>query len=347
MTFDAPAASASATSRGWRTPPSAHTCAPSSRAAAAHSSTAENCGRPTPVIIRVVHIAPGPTPTLTMSAPASTRSRDALGGDDVARDDRHLRVERADRPQRRRSSAPGGRARCRRPARRRPASSSAFGLGRDVAVDADRGGDPQPAVGVERPGVERGAQRAAAGEDADQPAVGVDHRGERGARPSCEPVERRPRGVDAGRQRRAGRGDMTSRSWVKRSTPAQSASVTTPTGRPSSTTTTAPCARLGSRASASATVSVGSQRDRRVVDEVARLDPGDDLGDDVDRDVLRDDGEAAAAGDRLGHPPAGDGGHVRDDERDGRAGAVGRGEVDVEPGGDGRARRAPGRRRRR
>ncbi len=44
-------------------------------ASAAHSSTAENCGRPTPVIIRVVHIAPGPTPTLTMSAPASTSCR--------------------------------------------------------------------------------------------------------------------------------------------------------------------------------------------------------------------------------------------------------------------------------
>ncbi len=41
---------------------------------AAHSSTALNCGLPTPVIIRVVHIAPGPTPTLTMSAPACTRS---------------------------------------------------------------------------------------------------------------------------------------------------------------------------------------------------------------------------------------------------------------------------------
>ena len=32
-------------------------------------------GRPTPVIIRVVHIAPGPTPTLTMIAPALIRSR--------------------------------------------------------------------------------------------------------------------------------------------------------------------------------------------------------------------------------------------------------------------------------
>ena len=33
-----------------------------------------NCGLPTPVIIRVVHMAPGPTPTFTMSAPAATRS---------------------------------------------------------------------------------------------------------------------------------------------------------------------------------------------------------------------------------------------------------------------------------
>ena len=74
ITLEAPAASASATSRGCRTPPSAQTEAPSRLASAAHSSTAENCGRPTPVIIRVVHIAPGPTPTLTMSAPADTRS---------------------------------------------------------------------------------------------------------------------------------------------------------------------------------------------------------------------------------------------------------------------------------
>ena len=74
MTLEAPAASASATSRGWRMPPSAQTWAPSARAWAAHSRTALNWGRPTPVIIRVVHIAPGPTPTFTMSAPASTRS---------------------------------------------------------------------------------------------------------------------------------------------------------------------------------------------------------------------------------------------------------------------------------
>ena len=47
-------------------------------------------------------------------------------------------------------------------------------------------------------------------------------------------------------------------SWAKRSTPAQSASVTTPIGRLPSTTMTAPCARLGSSDRASAAVAVGS-----------------------------------------------------------------------------------------
>ena len=75
ITEPAPAASARATSRGWRTPPSAQTDFPSSRAATEHSSTAENCGRPTPVCMRVVHMAPGPTPTFRMSAPAAIRSR--------------------------------------------------------------------------------------------------------------------------------------------------------------------------------------------------------------------------------------------------------------------------------
>ncbi len=74
ITLDAPAASARATSLGYRTPPSAQTCLPSLRASAAQSRTALNWGLPTPVRILVVHIAPGPTPTLTMSAPASIRS---------------------------------------------------------------------------------------------------------------------------------------------------------------------------------------------------------------------------------------------------------------------------------
>ncbi len=55
-----------------------------------------------------------------------------------------------------------------------------------------------------------------------------------------------------------GSADITVDSCANRSAPAQSASVTTPTGAPpASMTTTAPCARLGSSASASPTVSAG------------------------------------------------------------------------------------------
>ncbi len=52
---------------------------------------------------------------------------------------------------------------------------------------------------------------------------------------------------------------MTSLRLVKRSTPWQSESVTTPTGRPSSTTTSALCARLWISDSASATVAPGAR----------------------------------------------------------------------------------------
>ena len=151
MTADAPAASASATSRGCRTPPSAQTWRPSSAAAVAHSSTAENCGRPTPVIIRVVHIAPGPTPTLTMSAPASISSRvpsadttlpATIGTLGIQCADGGERVEHAllvpvrgvDHQQ-----VDAG-------------VEQRLGLAADVAVDADRGGDPQPAVRRRSPG---------------------------------------------------------------------------------------------------------------------------------------------------------------------------------------------------
>ena len=74
--------------------------------------------------------------------------------------------------------------------------------------------------------------------------------------------------------------------------------------------------------------------DRRVVDEVTRLLPGHDVTHDLGGDVLRDDGEGTAPGGRLGHPAAGDGGHVRDDEGDGRPRAVGAREVDVEAARD-------------
>ena len=44
-------------------------------------------------------MAPGPTPTFTMSAPASTRSRDAFGGGDVAGHDGDARLQGADEPE--------------------------------------------------------------------------------------------------------------------------------------------------------------------------------------------------------------------------------------------------------
>ena len=255
MTLEAPAASAMATSRGCRTPPSAQTCLPTSRASAAHSSTAENCGRPTPVIIRVVHMAPGPTPTLTMSAPASMRSRTPSADDDVAGHDRHLRVEGADRLRAPRASSPGGRARCRRRGCRRR-RRAALGLARDVAVDADGGGDAQPAVASTAGRVERGAQRALAGEDAHQPAVGVDRGGERRlAASSRSKASRGSMSASSSSRSRV----MTSGSWVKRSTPVQvglgddaDRAAVRRRRRP------APCARLGSRTSASATVWCGA-----------------------------------------------------------------------------------------
>ncbi len=137
ITEEAPAASASATSRGCRTPPSAHTCLPSSRAAAEHSSTAENCGRPTPVIIRVVHMAPGPDADLDDVGAGLDELAGALGGDHVARRDGHLRVEAPGPPAAPRASGPGGRGRCpRRGSRRRPRAGRRPSRV-DVTVDAD------------------------------------------------------------------------------------------------------------------------------------------------------------------------------------------------------------------
>ena len=75
MTLSAPAAMALATSPPARMPPSAMTGTPSGAHASAHSITALSWGTPTPATTRVVQTEPGPTPTLTPSAPAATRSR--------------------------------------------------------------------------------------------------------------------------------------------------------------------------------------------------------------------------------------------------------------------------------
>ena len=74
ITAEAPAASAFTMSPDWRTPPSAITGTPAGVQAATALSTAVSCGMPQPVTMRVVQMEPGPMPTLTPSAPASTRA---------------------------------------------------------------------------------------------------------------------------------------------------------------------------------------------------------------------------------------------------------------------------------
>lgn len=79
------------------------------------------------------------------------------------------------------------------------------------------------------------------------------------------------------------------------------------------------------------------QHDRRVQDQMTALDPGHDVGDDIERDVLRNDDQATAAGHGLRHPAAGDRRHVGDHERDGGPGPVVRAQVHGLAGADGGA----------
>ena len=58
-------------------PPSAMNGTPVPRNASSTLLTALICGTPTPATIRVVQIEPGPIPTLTPSAPASTNANAA------------------------------------------------------------------------------------------------------------------------------------------------------------------------------------------------------------------------------------------------------------------------------
>ena len=74
ITQSAPAAIAFVISPVCLTPPSAITVIPVPARALLTLNIADNCGDPTPAIILVVHIDPGPIPTLTPSAPAFARN---------------------------------------------------------------------------------------------------------------------------------------------------------------------------------------------------------------------------------------------------------------------------------
>ena len=68
-----------------------------------------------------------------------------------------------------------------------------------------------------------------------------------------------------------------------------------------------------------------------VIDQVSGLYRGDRLRRGLQAEVLRQDGHAAAPGDGFCHAAAGHSGHIRHDERDGIARAIGCGEVDRLP----------------
>lgn len=74
ITAFAPAAIAFAMSPLYFIPPSAITGTPYFLATSATSATAVNWGTPTPATTLVVHIEPGPIPTLSASAPALIKS---------------------------------------------------------------------------------------------------------------------------------------------------------------------------------------------------------------------------------------------------------------------------------
>ena len=345
ITCDAPAASARATSRGWRTPPSAHTLPPASRAAAAHSSTADNCGRPTAVIIRVVHIAPGPTPTFTTSAPAASRSRVPCGGDDVAGDDRHLAGPgHAPRPgaasilswwpcavSTTSTSAPAREEPPRRP--------------RDVAVDADRDADPQPAARRRGP-ARRVRERTRRCGSARRPgprasttgasvAAGL---GAAGRTPAPARRRRRPRSASSSQRVRRHHAVQLGEPVHVRAVAGGDDADRRARPRPRRRRT--PCARFGIRCRASVTVSRGPQRERRLQHRVPALDPADHVGDHVER---AGPGAARPAPPRRATVSAirrpADGRHVGRHERHRRPGAVVARQVDVEPGRHGRPRR--------
>ena len=81
------------------------------------------------------------------------------------------------------------------------------------------------------------------------------------------------------------------------------------------------------------------QYDRRVGHQVAALDKVHGPPHGLDRKILWQDHDPAAAGHRLRHPPARDRGHVRHHHRNGGATAVRGRQVDVEAGYDVRAAR--------
>ena len=218
----------------------------------------------------------------------------------------------------------------------------------DVAVDPDGGSHLELAVLVQGRAVERGAQGALAGEHTGQDAVLLHRRvvGP-GSVHRLKGAAQRLRGIRGASRRRAvrhrafaasstsGWWRMTEPSDANRSWPSQSAARTTPATAPECVHHHhGPVRPLAHQVEGINHGVRGRQGDRSLEHRVAALDPGRDVPDDIERDVLRQDRQAAAAGHGLGHPLAGHGRHVRRHQRNRGAGPVVGREIHVQARGD-------------
>ncbi len=262
---------------------------------------------------------------------------DGLLGDDVPRDDRQAETQLLDGADRadhavlvtvRRVDDEHVDARC----------GERLRLAGHVAVDADRRGDAEPAVRIQRRRVDGGAEGAALRQRSDDTAVVEDRRE-----------------VDAGRihhlERRAPIGEVLR---IERGQGAvqQVADPRVGERRP----------ELDGRKAAEVRAVVAGDDDavpfdgrdaaehvgdalirvglvRGVEHHRLRLHPADRLVEVLQVHVLREDAETAATGEGGGEPLPGDRVHVRGHDRDGRAGAVVGGEGHVETARDVRPRR--------
>jgi hypothetical protein len=208
-------------------------------------------------------------------------------------------------------------------------------LAGDVTVDPDGGRGEQPSLGVDGGLVQRRAQRALAGDHADQP-VALDDRGRADPLPREELEDLRQ--VRARRHgQRLLRHDLGE---LGEPVDALALAIGDDTDRYTVVDDDHdPVRALRQQGQRLADGGRRAERDRGVVDGVPGLEPADHLADDVHRDVLRQHGEPPAARHGLGHPPSGDRRHVGDDDRDRRPHPVGGGQVHLEPGPDRRARR--------
>ena len=270
-------------------------------------------------------MAPGPTPTLTMSAPAADEVARAVGGDDVAGRDRdppagarrvgvaggddqgqgleHLLLMAVGGVDHEDVDA-GGEQR--------------LGLGPDVAVDADGSADRQASVGVDRGRVDGRAQRAGAGDHAGQHAA-VEHGRDRDvrARQRVEVLPRFEPGLD--------REQLVAHDLAHLGEPVDVGAVALGDDAHGLAVVDDDRGAVGALGEQAHRLADGHRRrhgHRRLVHGVRGLDPGDGGRHDVGGDVLRDDRDAAAPGDGLGHAPARHGRHVGHDDRDRGAGAV-------------------------